>query len=125
MSADKDYPSELSATFIDENQQEIELPDIKENVFVFNENYIDKNVKINDDGLGAIILLGGQADIQSQIDKCQNEMDSAQNDYVQADKLYQQYRQTDSPISPQYYLQRIQDTLKKSGGWAEIDARYN
>lgn len=123
VSADKDYHSELSATFIDENQHEIDLPEIKENVFVFNENYIDRNVKINDDGLGTIILLGGQADIQSKIDECQNEIDIAQNEYEQADKLYQQYSQTDNPLNPQYYWQRMQDTLKKSGGWAEIDSK--
>lgn len=123
VSADKDYHSEVSATFIDENQHEIDLPDIKENVFVFNESYIDRNVKINDDGLGTIILLGGQADIQSKIDECQNEIDLAQNEYVQADKLYQQYSQTDNPLSPQYYWQRMQNTLKKSGGWAEIDSK--
>ncbi len=123
VSADGNYPSELSAAFIDENLHEIELPGIKENVFVYNENYIDKNVKIDDDGLGTIILLGGQADIQSQIDACQKAIDTAQDEYTQADKLYQQYSQSDNPLSPQYYWQRIQDTLKKSGGWAERDSK--
>lgn len=123
VSSDKDYPTELSATFIDENQHDLTLPEIKDNVFVFNENFIDKNIKIDDDGLGTIILLGGQTDIQTQIDKCQNEIDKAQEEYTQADVLHQQYLQSNNPLSPRYYWQRIQDTLKKDGGWAERDSK--
>ncbi len=123
VSVDKDYSTELSATFIDENQHDLSLPDIKDSVFVFNEIYIDKNVKIDDDGLGTIILLGGQTDIQSQIDACQKEIDSAQEEYTKADALHQQYIQSNNPLSPKYYWQRIQDTLKKAGGWAERDSK--
>lgn len=123
VSADKASSTELSANFIDENQHDLALPEIMDSVFVFNENYIDKNVKIDDDGLGTIILLGGQTDIQSQIDSCQKEIDNAQEEYTKADALCKQYIESNNPFSPKYCWQRIQDTLKKAGGWAEIDSK--
>lgn len=123
VAADNGYSTELSATFIDENQHKLALSGIKDNVFVFNENYIDKNVKIDDDGLGTIILLGGQTDIQVQIDRCQVELEKAQEVYEKAEDNSKQYMIISNPISPQYHWQRIQNTLKKSGGWAERDSK--
>lgn len=67
--------------------------------------------------------MGGQTDIQSQIDACQKEIDAAQEEYTKADTLHQQYLQSNNPLSPRYYLQRIQDILKKAGGWAERDSK--
>lgn len=56
---------ELSASLIDRADNEIDLvPESK--IFVFNEKYIDENVKIDADGLGTIILLGGQVDLQAR-----------------------------------------------------------
>ena len=121
--ADNEASTEINATFIDENQHKLALSEIKDNVFVFNENYIDKNVKIDDDGLGTIILLGGQTDIQTQIDQCEVELEKAQAEYTKADENCKQYTIISNPISPQYHWQRIQNTLKKSGGWAERDSK--
>lgn len=38
-----------------------------ENIFVFNENYIDKNIKIEEDGLKCICMLGAQVDVDKKI----------------------------------------------------------
>lgn len=44
-------------------------------VLVYNEDYIDQNVKVQADGLGTVVLLGEQADIQTQIDAKKVELD--------------------------------------------------
>ncbi|MDE6604930.1 MAG: AAA family ATPase, partial [Clostridia bacterium] len=123
ISSNKHICDELTATFLDEAQHELELPDIQDKVFVFNENYIDRNIKIDDDGLGTIILFGKQADIQSEIDACEKEIEIVQNEYTKAYENNQQYLKNENILSPQYHWLRIQEILKKPGGWAEQDSK--
>ena len=59
--------SDLSVSFIDENKQDVSIEN-GTNVFVFNEKYVDENVKIDDDGLGTIVLFGSQVGLQAKID---------------------------------------------------------
>lgn len=71
---------ELSASLIDRADNEIDLvPESK--IFVFNEKYIDENVKIDADGLGTIILLGGQVDLQADIDRYTALLATAQEEH--------------------------------------------
>ena len=44
----------------------------KNNIFVFNEEYVNSKIKIEDDGLHAIVLLGGAADIGEKLQKREN-----------------------------------------------------
>lgn len=48
--------TDISATLLDRSDAPVSLAE-ESKIFVFNEKYIDENVKINDDGLGTIILL--------------------------------------------------------------------
>lgn len=114
-----DPPDDFSATLFDQTSTPISLTEGSK-VFVFNEKYIDKNVKINDDGLGTIILLGGQVDLQSEIDQYIKLMESAKSDLDTAQNDLDKFDQTSSPISPNYHYARIKDALKSN--WAPIDA---
>ncbi len=66
--ANNTFPTDLTASLINAEKQSITLSEDSK-LFVFNEKYIDENVKIDDDGLGTIILLGGQVNVQTEIDK--------------------------------------------------------
>ena len=64
---------------------EISLDEIlKNNIFVFNEDFINRNISISDDGLSTIIMLGEQNDVEKEIDeKLQDILDFADiGDYV-------------------------------------------
>lgn len=61
--------SDISARVLDANENEIALA--SSTISVFNEDYIDANVKIDDDGLGSIVLLGEQVELQTQINTAQ------------------------------------------------------
>ena len=39
----------------------------KKNIFVFNEKFVDRNIKIEDDGIGSIVMFGRQAELDNQI----------------------------------------------------------
>ncbi len=111
--------ADISATLLDQADAPIFLPE-ESKIFVFNEKYIDENVKINDDGLGTIILLGGQVDLQSDIDRYSKLEQSAKIDLDKAQRSLDLFTQDDNPISPDYHLLRIRNFLKAN--WAPIDA---
>ena len=97
---------ELSVSLIDYNDKEIAL-NSGSKIFVFNEKYIDENVKIDDDGLGTIILLGGQVDLQTEIDHYMVLSKLAQEECTIAENVIQNYEQKDNPLSPKYHLARV------------------
>ena len=117
--ASGDSSQELSASLIDQSDNEIALaPESK--IFVFNEKYIDENVKIDADGLGTIILLGGQVDLQTEIDHYTKLSASAQGEYTAAETVLEAFGQKNNPASPDYLLARIRKALQ--GNWATTDA---
>lgn len=110
---------ELSASLIDRADNEISLaPESK--IFVFNEKYIDKNVKIDADGLGTIILLGGQVDLQADIDHYISILDLAQKECAAAETAREAFEQKRNPLSPDFHLARIKKVLQ--GDWAAKDS---
>lgn len=110
---------ELSASLIDRADNEIGLvPESK--IFVFNEKYIDENVKIDADGLGTIILLGGQVDLQADIDRYTALLATAQREYDAAESAIEAFGNKHNPLSPDYHLARIKKVLQ--GDWATTDA---
>ena len=114
-----DVTSELEVSLLDENNQAIAVTG-NDSIFVFNEEYIDNNVKIDDDGLGTIILLGSQVDLQTQIETASKARDDAKIEYEQSEATYNSYCEKNNPISPDYHLEKIKSVLKK--GWAAKDA---
>lgn len=110
---------ELSASLIDRADNEIGLvPESK--IFVFNERYIDENVKIDADGLGTIILLGGQVDLQADIDRYTALLAAAQEEHDAAQTALESFENKNNPLSPDYHFARIKKVLQ--GDWATTDA---
>lgn len=117
--ASRDIYGDLSAALIDRSNTVVSLlPEGK--VFVFDEKYIDENVKIDEDGLGTIILLGSQVDIQAEIDHYAQLLTSAEEEHTAAENKLVDFAQKSSAISPEYHLSRIKKALQ--GQWATIDS---
>ena len=110
---------ELSASLIDRSDNAIALA-TESKIFVFNEKYIDENVKIDADGLGTIILLGGQVDLQADIDHCAALLATAQGEFDAAATALEAFKNKSNPLSPDYHLLRIKKTLQ--GDWAAKDS---
>ncbi len=115
--------SDIKASFSDDNGNPILLDRPAENIFVFNENYTDRNVKIDDDGLGAIVLLGGQVDLQAEIETYE-QLEAEENSILgKRRESYEEYSKSNNPASPSYHWERIKSALKQPGGWAEVDSQ--
>lgn len=117
--ASSDSFEELSASLIDRSDKEIALA-AESKIFVFNEKYIDENVKIDADGLGTIILLGGQVDLQADIDHYTALLGAAQGEYDAAEASLKVFGDKNNPLSPDYHLARIKKALQAN--WATTDA---
>ena len=109
----------LSASLIDRSNNVIALG-AESKLFVFNEKYIDENVKIAADGLGTIILLGGQVNLQADIDHYTELLATAQEEFNVTKARLDEFGDANNPISPDYHWIRIKQILK--GDWAAADA---
>ena len=87
------------------------------NLLVFNEDFIDKNVKIKDDGLGAVVLFGEQLELDEKISKKQTELDGLVADINNKNSDLQKYNNEEEPCSPLYFMERMKNDLKEH--WAE------
>ena len=114
--------SDLSVSFIDENKQDVSIEN-GTNVFVFNEKYVDENVKIDDDGLETIVLFGSQVGLQAKIDAQEAKVKSI-SDKVERMKIeYDKYQIHSNPLCPYFHKARIVTILKRDGGWADKDSK--
>ena len=115
--------SDISLKLLGDSGSVLNTEEYKNNIFVFNEQYIDTNVKIDDDGLGTIILLGGQVDIQTDIDKHTELEAKRKSEWERAQEKLAEYQTKSNPLSPEYHLDKIRAMLKRPGGWAETESK--
>lgn len=115
--------SDISLKLLGDSGSVLTSEEYKNNVFVFNEQYVDMNVKIDDDGLGTIILLGGQVDIQTDIDRHTELETKRKSEWEKAQDKLVEYQTKGNPLSPDYHLEKIRIMLKKPGGWSETDSK--
>ena len=102
----------------------------KKQIFVFDEDYVFRKVKLQEDHLDTIVMLGEAADLTEKIESAEATRDKAKNDYLTQDAIYKEYLDSSNPLSPQYYLFKIENTLRGDDGWAGRDkllkdARHN
>lgn len=92
------------------------------NIFVYNEKYIDKNIRLKSDGLDTIILFGEQVDLDKQIETLEAEIKKCKEITESLDDEYKKYNDSSNLLSPNYFLESIKEKLRKDG-WAEIDSK--
>lgn len=114
--ADNIETEELRASLLKSKEDYINYDSIN-NLYVFDENYIEKNIRIDDAGLGTIVLFGEQIDLNNEIEsirKLKNEALSKLN--ILLDNLIK-YHDSKNLLSPDYYCKRIIEIL--SSDWAD------
>lgn len=95
----------------------------KRQIYVFDEEYVDRNVKLHEDHLDTIVMLGEQADLTEQIKAAEGERDTAKTDYEKQKELYQEYCDPSNSKAPRYYLDKIKTALQGDSNWAGRDKR--
>ena len=95
--------------------------DKKQSVFIFDEDFVRDQVRVEKDGINTIVMLGEQVELDEQIAKKKEELTKKEEEYVKLAEERKKYDNAGENISPLYYSNRLRDALRAEDGWAEID----
>lgn len=95
--------------------------DKKDSVFIFNEDFVREQVRVENDGINTIVMLGEQVELDEQIAKKKEVLTKLEEDFNKLDEERRKYNNAKENISPLYSFNQIRDALRADGGWADID----
>lgn len=93
----------------------------KRRIFVFDEDYVYDNVRLQEDHLDTIVMLGEAADLTEKIEIAEAKRNKARNDYESQDAIYREYFDYNNPKAPKYYLSKLCSALRGDDCWAGRD----
>lgn len=110
------------AEFLDINNSPVILSE-KENarVFVFDEEYIDKNIKFREEGLDTIIMVGHQVKLEDEIKDTKNRLEKVKNKLEQKTEIIYKIENPECVESPLYYVKKMRSALQGNSSWAGRD----
>ena len=114
-------PDEEKSTDYTVRSEEVISDEKKQSVFIFNEDFVREQVRVEKDGINTIVMLGEQVELDEQIAKKRKEQDKLAEEYVKLDELRKKIDNAKENISPLYFFNQIRDALRADDGWAEID----
>ena len=98
------------------------IPDDKKgSVFVFNEDFIRNHVRVENEGINTIVMLGEQVEIDNVIAEKRTLLEQKKNEYTVLNEENKKYNSTNESISPLFFLEKIKGSLRANGGWADVD----
>lgn len=117
-----------TAELIDANNKVISLnDDDKNNIFVFDETYILNQIRIEEDGLNTIVMLGDMVDIEKQLKDEENKKIELENEKEEQENKCNALNDEKNENSPKFWLKKMTENLKGSQGkgnktWADRDS---
>lgn len=108
---------DVSGNIIELNEEELKR------IFVYSENFVDKNVKFNESGLKSIIMFGKQVELDDKIKEKEELLKEYKNELIKSDNKIKEYIDIKSVKSPEYYTNKIKNYLKEDNSWADIDRK--
>lgn len=115
--------SDLEVSFLNFQDQELELSsNSKKNIFVFNEEFIENNIKLQKSGLETIVTFGEQVDLDTKIKEIEEKI-KKDSITLEGEKIeLAKYIDEEDITSPYYYKKKMKEILRKDNGWANIDS---
>ena len=122
----EDVEQVYSACFVDRDHNPIELTDGGlSNLYIFDEDFIDDNIRIDGEGLNSIIVMGAVKDADEKIKKLRPDYDKSIDKYQKQEEKYNKYNDASNDLCPEYYLREITQALKGDDNWAGRDAKIH
>ncbi len=96
----------------------------KASIFVFDEDFLSANVRIEGKGLGSIVMLGEQADLAAQIEEATKEIADAEKVFNAKKDILMEYQEVTNPKAPQFYIEKMKTKLSTGPDcWADRERR--
>lgn len=110
----------IKVSFLADDLSEVVIPDDdRENIWVYSEKYIEKNIEWNDDKLGAIVMFGEQIDIDTKIQEKNIELSERIDELKHIDT--NKYEREKGEFSIYSASESIRSVLRKS--WSEREKK--
>ena len=121
----KEAVTVASANLLDKKENNITLTESEQvSVFVFDEDFVTENVRIEGDALGSIVMLGEQVDLTEKINATQKELVVAEGDVISAHSNLSKYKNPTNPEAPGFYIKKMKMALSQGDDcWAERDKK--
>lgn len=91
----------------------------KSSVHVFNEDFVKEKVLVDSDGVGTIVMLGKQVEVDAEIEKLKISQSKLQGDYSKLLELREQLNNARNNSSPLSCRKTLKNGLNE---WASIDS---
>lgn len=115
-----------SAELCNENSNEIQLSDEeKKNIYVFDQKFIDENIKFKDDGLDTIVMLGSQVELDARIKELEENISIKRKELDDNKAILDEYNDFRNPKAPDYYIKQMENALRGDDNWAGRDKKIN
>ncbi len=108
----------LNIKFIDSDNNEI-VCDTREKIYVYDEEFIDTNVKTSEDGIKTVIMLGEQKELDDKIIELKEERENLKKKEIKLKSEIDKYQNSNNNTSPLYFRNLVEQKLKE--GWAVRD----
>ena len=95
--------------------------DKQDSIFIFNEDFVRDQVRVERDGINTIVMLGEQVELDEKIMKKKEVLTKLELDINKLEQEQKKYDNAKENISPLYYFNQIREALRADGGWADID----
>lgn len=118
---DTEQPNEDGYTAFSVSSDSVIPEDKKDSVFIFDEEFVRLNVRTQGKGLETIVMMGEQVDLDTQMTKKKEEKVETEKELQELLNLKSKFEDIGDTSSPQYFYNKIRESLRKDGGWADID----
>ncbi|MCE5343880.1 MAG: AAA family ATPase, partial [Eubacteriales bacterium] len=114
-----EMPEIEEASLLDMDGKPITLTGSESNsIFIFDEDYTHDHVRIKDDGLKTIVMLGDQGDLEDKIKEASVFLAKALEKKEDQEQVCKKYDDVSSKFSPKYYLLKMKTALQGDENWA-------
>lgn len=96
---------------------------VLEATHVFNEAFIEEKVRVSNNGLESIVMLGEAGELTDSIDKAKSEKADLVRKLEQNESDLEAFDDSTDPRSPGYYDNAITESLSGSGRWNDRERR--
>lgn len=90
----------------------------KAHIYVFDEDFVTENVRVQEDGLGSIVMLGEQAGLTELIEVATEDLRVAEAVLGQKKAIADEYKDPQNQKSPNHYINKMRTALQQDDGWA-------
>lgn len=120
----EEQPAIMQVSFADKDGNTVTLSDDeKKKIFVFDEEFVNEKVKLKEDHLDTIIMLGEAADLAGKIEQAEKDRDLAKTVYETKEVALNEYKDGNNSKSPANCLLKIMKALRGDDAWAGRNRR--